>query len=234
VELLLDIDVGQQRTGVPAGPRAVELYQLISSLPGLHAGGLHAYDGHIHDRDVATRAAACEAAFTPVTKLREELTQAGLSVPRLVAGGTPTFPMHARRPDVECSPGTCIFWDAGYATKLPDLDFLPAALVLTRVVSKPGASRLCLDLGHKAVASEMPHPRVELIGLPDAKAVTHSEEHLVIETARAGEFAVGDVIYGIPWHICPTVALHSEAWVVEAGRATNRWRVTARERRLTI
>src|SRR5207302_169959 len=83
------------------------------------------------------------------------------------AGGTPTFPIHARRADLECSPGTCVFWDASSASKLPDLSFLPAALVLTRVISKPAPDRLCLDLGHKALASEMPHPRVQFLNLPD-------------------------------------------------------------------
>ncbi len=234
IEMFLDIDCGMHRSGVEAGPPALELYRLIASLPGLKAGGLHVYDGHIHDHDPATRAAVCEAAFAPANALRQQLVQAGLPVPRVIAGGTPTFPMHARRPDVECSPGTCVLWDAGYSTKVPDLDFLHAALLLTRVVSKPGSHRLCLDLGHKAVASENPHPRVQFPDLPDAKAVTHSEEHLVVETARAHEFAVGDCLYGIPWHICPTVALHSEAFVIEEGRAGTRWKITARARRLTI
>jgi D-serine deaminase-like pyridoxal phosphate-dependent protein len=127
-----------------------------------------------------------------------------------------------------------VFWDAGYATNLPDLDFLVAAVVLARVISKPGGRRLCLDLGHKSIASENPHPRVQFPALPDAQFVTHSEEHLVLETARAGDLAVGDVLYGVPRHICPTVALYSEAVVVRAGRAVERWKITARERRLTI
>src|SRR5438874_4023494 len=233
-EVLLDLDVGQHRTGIAPDSRALDLYRLIAALPALAPGGLHAYDGHIHDPDAAERTAACESAFAPVEALRRKLEGEGLSVPRVVAGGTPTFPMHARRGHVECSPGTCVLWDAGYGKTLPDLDFLPAALVLTRVVSKPTPDRLCLDLGHKAVASEMPHPRVEFLGLPDAKAVLHSEEHLVVETAQAGEFALGDCLYGVPWHICPTVALHSEAVVVQNGKATRRWKTVARERRLMI
>jgi D-serine deaminase-like pyridoxal phosphate-dependent protein len=142
--------------------------------------------------------------------------------------------MHARRPGVECSPGTCLLWDFGYSSKLPDLDFQCAALVLTRVVSKPGGNRLCLDLGHKAVASENPHPRVQFLDLPDAKAITHSEEHLVVESSRAVELTVGDVLYGVPWHICPTVALYSEAAVVKNGRVNQRWKILARERSLTV
>ena len=234
LEVLLDIDVGQHRTGVPAGPKAAELYRLIAASPGLKPGGLHAYDGHISDSDPAARAAACDAAFAPVLALQRELLAAGLPVPRIVAGGTPTFPIHARRGDVECSPGTCVFWDAAYAGKLADLPFLPAALVLTRVVSKPGPNRLCLDLGHKAIASEMPHPRVQFLNLADAAAVVHSEEHLVVESARVGEFQVGDCLYGVPRHICPTVALHSAAVVIENQAVIGAWKVAARDRRLTI
>jgi D-serine deaminase-like pyridoxal phosphate-dependent protein len=230
----LDIDLGQQRTGVPVGAQAAELYRLIASSPGLAPGGFHAYDGHIGDTNLASRTAACEAAFAPVAAFRRELLEAGLPVPRLIAGGSPTFPIHARRPDVECSPGTCVFWDAGYTKKLPDMEFKPAALLLTRVISKPGPNRLCLDLGHKAVASEMPHPRVVLLDLEDARAVTHSEEHLVIETNRSAQYKVGDCLYGIPWHICPTVALHSAAVVIKDRKATGTWKVSARDRSLTL
>lgn len=233
VEVLIDVDVGQHRTGISSGD-ALKLYQILAALPGLCPAGLHAYDGHISDGNVEQRAAACDAAFAPVDVLRRKLEREGLPVPRIVTSGTPTFPMHARRAGVECSPGTCVLWDAGYARKLPDMDFLPAAVLLTRVVSKPTANRLCLDLGHKAVASEMPHPRVVFLNLDDATPVVHSEEHLVVETPHAEKFSVGDCIYGIPWHICPTVALHSELILVRNAHAEGRWKVTARDRALTI
>jgi D-serine deaminase-like pyridoxal phosphate-dependent protein len=229
LEVLLDLDVGYHRTGVPAGAEAARLYGLIARSPGLRPGGLHAYDGHIADSDPAARAAACDSAFAPVAALRRELEAAGLPVPRIVAGGSPTFALHARRPGVECSPGTCVFWDAGYASKLPDLGFEPAALVLTRVVSKPGLNRVCLDLGHKAIAAEMPPPRVRFLNLEDASPVMHSEEHLVVETANP-HLRLGDCLYGVPWHICPTVALHSEAAIIQKGGLAGRWKVAARDR----
>jgi D-serine deaminase-like pyridoxal phosphate-dependent protein len=234
IELLLDLDLGQHRTGIEPDAQAADLYRLLASTPGLRAGGLHAYDGHVLDHDPAVRTAACEAAFAPVAKLRAQLLAEGLPVPRVVAGGSSTFAIHARRADVECSPGTCVFWDAGYASKFPDLDFQPAALVLTRIISRPGANRLCLDLGHKAIAAEMPHPRVIFPQLPDVVAISHSEEHLVVETAHAPEFPVGAALYGIPWHICPTVALHAEALVIDHGRVVATWPVGARGRRLEM
>jgi D-serine deaminase-like pyridoxal phosphate-dependent protein len=233
-EVLLDIDTGMRRTGIVPGPAAAALYRLIGELPGIAPSGFHVYDGQHRQRDLEERATSCEAAFAPVEKLRRELEAAGLAVPRVVAGGTPTFPIHARHADRECSPGTCVFWDASYAGKFPDLDFLHAALVITRVVSKPTPERLCLDLGYKAVASDNPDPRVVLIALPDAKMVVHNEEHLAIETPRAAEYRVGDALYGIPWHVCPTSALYKEAIVVQEGRAVGAWPVLARDRRLSV
>jgi D-threonine aldolase len=233
-DVLVDIDNGMGRTGIPPGPGAVALYELLDDLPGVSPGGLHVYDGHIRDRDLAKRTADCDAAFAPVLDMCAELRRRGRAPARIVAGGTPTFPIHARHHDREVSPGTCVFWDASYASKFPDLEFLHAAVLLVRVVSKPDGNRLCVDLGYKAVASDNPDPRVVLFGLEAAKVVNHSEEHLAVETARAAEYSVGAVLYGIPWHVCPTTALHREVVVVEGGKAVGRWPVTARDRMLTV
>lgn len=233
-EVLLDLDIGQGRTGIVPGEKALALYREMAGMSGVRVGGLHAYDGHIHDPDVAARAAACERAYAPVEALRAALVAAGLPVSRVVAGGSPTFAFHARRGGVECSPGTVVLWDASYAKNHPDLEFLPAATLLARVISRPGENRVCLDLGHKAVASEMPQPRVVFPDLPHARAVAHNEEHLVLETAEAARLPVGTVLRGIPWHVCPTVALHSEVFIAEGGRVTGTWPVIGRARRITI
>ena len=234
LDVFLDLDCGMHRTGIAPGPEAAEIYQLIASSPALRPAGLHAYDGHIHDIDPAARRATVEAAYAPVLALRARLEAAGLPVPVLVAAGSPSFPIHATFPDRELSPGTPVLWDFGYGDKYADLPFQTAAILLTRVVSRPGPGRLCLDLGHKSVASEFPHPRVRILELPDAAFVMHSEEHLVIETPNAADFAIGQTLHAIPRHICPTVALHSEAVVVENGRVSERWPILARARRLTV
>ena len=118
-----------------------------------------------------------------------------------------------------------MLWDFGQPEASPDLDFLNAAVLLTRVVSKPAPGRLCLDLGHKAVASEMPHPRVKLFGLEDANFSMHSEEHLVVETPRADEYKVGSVLYGSratsapPWRCITTCGWYAMAKPLTAGRS---------------
>ena len=233
-EVLLDIDNGMGRTGIAPGAEAMALYALLGDLPAVSPVGLHVYDGQVRDRDLAARTAASDAAFVPVDQMRDELARRGFPRPRVVAGGTPTFPIHALHADRECSPGTCAFWDASYESKFPDLEFLHAALLLTRVISKPAAGRVCLDLGYKAVSPDNPDPRAVFLDVPDARMVNHSEEHLAIETSRAEELHVGDALYAIPWHVCPTCALHSAAIVVENGLAVDRWPVTARDRKITV
>jgi len=232
--VFLDLDIGQHRTGCEPGAAALAVAEAIRRQPTLQCRGLHAYDGHLGIPDLAAREAACEAAYAPVEALRQSLESAGIPVPAIIAGGSPTFAIHARRPGVELSPGTTVLWDAGYGTQFPDLPFEPAAFLLTRVVSKPAPDCVCLDLGHKAVAAEMSPPRAVFPSLPDAEAVSHSEEHLVLRTAAAPGLRIGNVLYAIPWHVCPTVALHQEAWLVRDGRAVERWTVEARSRRITV
>ncbi|CAN5828589.1 D-TA family PLP-dependent enzyme [soil metagenome] len=234
IPVYLDVDCGMHRTGISPGREAVSLYAHLSKLPGLVAAGLHVYDGHIHDHDPLIRELRVNEAYDIVDNLLDRLLARGLSVPNYIAGGTPTFAIHARRGDYECSPGTCVLWDYGYGIRFADLDFNLAALLLTRVISKPTPGHLTLDLGHKAVASEMPHPRVYFLNLPDATAVMHSEEHLVVQTEHADDFKVGDVLYGVPWHICPTVALHSKAYIVRHEKVTETWKIEGRDRQLTV
>ncbi|HWA98505.1 MAG TPA: D-TA family PLP-dependent enzyme [Pirellulales bacterium] len=234
IELLVDLDVGMHRSGIEPSERALALYRQLCSSPGIRAGGLHIYDGHLRAAELAARTAEVSTAFAPVDRLAEQIRASGLPLPRIVAGGTFSFPIHARRSDIECSPGTPVLWDQAYATKVPDLDFLHALVVLGRVVSRPAQGRLTLDLGYKAISADNADPRVVFPEIPDARMVNHSEEHLVIETTTATRYAVGDAIYGIPWHVCPTVALHDEMRVIESGRSTGAWQIVARKRRMTI
>jgi D-serine deaminase-like pyridoxal phosphate-dependent protein len=235
--VLVDLEIGMGRTGIAPGDSAFELYAVLADLPNLEPDGLQGYDGQIRDLDLAERRRSAAPGIAAVHAFRDRLLTAGLPVPRLVLGGTPTFPIHAEdpTPGVECSPGTCVLHDAGYLTKFPDLPFIPAALLLTRVVSQPRAGRICLDLGHKAVAADPVGPRLTLLGLPEATLGGQSEEHLVIEAPTADELTPGTPLLAIPTHICPTCALHSWAYVIDGdGELVDRWEVKARDRVLAI
>jgi D-serine deaminase-like pyridoxal phosphate-dependent protein len=246
----LDINVGMDRTGIAPGAEALALYRHAVELQGIDPVGLHAYDGHIRDVDPVARAKRCDAAFSSVLSLREAIGPDGRFIdvaagaapelPRIIAGGSPTFPIHARRAaEIQCSPGTFVYWDKGYGDQFPDQPFEPAALVVTRVISIRGETRLCLDLGHKSISAENEiTKRVGFLNGPGLTPVGQSEEHLVVETTIEDDpsrsFAIGDVFYGIPYHICPTVALYERAFIVEYGRVGADWFNIARDRKLTV
>ncbi len=233
--VLIDLELGMGRTGI-APERAFDLALALTAMPGLHLDGLHAYDGHIHDPDPEQRLRAARPGIDASLALRERLRARGIKADCLVLGGTPTFPIHAalREPGVECSPGTCLLHDHGYGSRFADLPFTPAAVLFTRVISRPRPDRVCLDLGYKAVASDPKGDRVRLLDLPDAKIVGQNEEHLVVETPESDRLPPGTALLAIPTHICPTCALHAFAYVIEDGRVTDRWAVAARDRVLQV
>jgi len=229
IPIWLDINNGMNRTGIQPTSKAVELYKSIEDNPNLMAKGLHVYDGHIHESNFKLRKEICDKDFEPVLKLKDDLEKIGIKIKTVVAGGTPTFPIHITRGGVETSPGTPLLWDQGYTSLYPDLKFLSAAVLIARIISKPALNLICFDLGHKSVASEMKLPRVQFLGENNFKQISQSEEHLVVECSESEKYTVGDVFYVIPIHICPTVIKYKNVLTVVNGNVTDSWEVAARD-----
>jgi D-serine deaminase-like pyridoxal phosphate-dependent protein len=232
--VFMDLNVGMNRTGIIPGPEAAALYKKMDSAKSLDCRGFHAYDGHLRNPDPKIRTADCDAAYKKVEALRDTLLAEAVSVPDIIAGGSPTFPIHARRSGVELSPGTTLLWDARYGSQFPEMPFLPAAVVLCRVISKPAPGICCVDLGHKAVAAEMDFPRVLLPQLPESRQISQSEEHLVLQGDPEKFPPIGAVLYAIPMHICPTVIKYPQVLTVIEGSVRGQWNIAARDYHLPI
>jgi D-serine deaminase-like pyridoxal phosphate-dependent protein len=235
VPVFVDLNLGQNRTGIPPGQEAVQLYVNASLLKGIKPVGLHAYDGHIRDVDFDLRKQECDRCFTQVIKTKDDIMQSGLGQAIIIAGGSPTFSIHCQRNNCECSPGTFIYWDKGYSDLCPEQNFIVAAVVVTRIISFPDKAKICVDLGHKSIAAENDiTKRVYFINGPELKALSQSEEHLVLETAEDHEYQLGEVFYGIPMHICPTIALYEFAYIIIDHVAVGEWKNIARDRRINL
>ncbi|MDR0537403.1 MAG: D-TA family PLP-dependent enzyme [Tannerellaceae bacterium] len=231
----IDVNLGMNRSGVVPS-RAWDLADIIKDLPYLRVRGVHGYDGHIHESDPAARQAAADVAYSKLTAASnavEEILDYPLTK---VIGGSPTFPIHIRRRDhnIECSPGTFVFWDCGYRLSYPDLPFACAAVVLCRVVSILDDHHVCIDLGYKSIASEMPMPRAYIRAVNKAVPISQNEEHMVLEVDDANRFGIGMIVYAFPEHICPTVALYETIYVVRNHELATTWRVIARDRYINI
>ena len=230
----IDLNVGMDRTGIHP-KKAFSLYKQISALNHLQCKGLHAYDGHIHDADFSVRKQQSDEVFALVERVKKEIADAGFSLHGIIIGGSPTFSIHAKRAGVECSPGTFVYWDYSYATKYAEQSFLPAALVVSRIISLPEGDIICADLGHKSIAAENPlNNRVHFINAPELIFEGQSEEHLKLKASKNHSYKIGDVLYGMPVHVCPTCALYEKAITVDAGIAQGEWKTIARDRKINV
>ena len=219
IPVYIDLNVGMNRTGIIPDQKAFDLYRQCSEEKNIKPIGLHAYDGHIHDTEFEIRKKRCDDAYKAVEWLNDELIKNGFAQPVIVAGGSPSFPIHAKRKKIECSPGTFIYWDAGYLQNCKEQHFQPAALVISRIISLPDETTICTDLGHKSVASENPlNNRVHFINAPELTFISQSEEHLTLQVNKDHHYKIGDTLYGLPFHICPTCALYERALIVVDAR----------------
>ncbi len=235
VPVYIDLNLGQNRTGIVPGEDMIELYLACSRFSGIHPIGLHAYDGHIRDQDWNLRKKNCDEAFARIENMRDIILKMRLPVPNIIVGGSPTYSIHSKRKGVECSPGTFVYWDKGYTDLCPEQAFQPAALVISRVISLPDATKICIDLGHKSIAAENDiSKRVFFLNGSGLQATSQSEEHLVLEAGESHGYQVGDILYGLPFHICPTVALYERAITIENGRVSGEWKTLARDRTITV
>jgi len=229
LDVYIDLNTGMNRTGI-LPEKATALGKELLSLSNLRLAGIHDYDGHIHDADLQIRKQQADASYKLAKEVFDNLSDIYTYPLMIVIGGTPPFPIHVRRDNVECSPGTFVFWDWGYKHSFEDMPFEYAALVISRVISIVDDKNICIDLGYKSVASESPLPRVHFLNAPQAKPVAQSEEHLVLEVESSSNFTIGDILYGVPVHICPTVALYEKANVIIDNEKVNQWKVIARDR----
>lgn len=232
--VFIDLNVGMNRTGI-APKEALTLVRTLENLEHIELRGLHAYDGHIRDTDMAIRTEKCNEAFASVMALHRSASDLLKRELTVVAGGTPTYSVHRTRPTVECSPGTFVYWDKGYADILLEQQYAFAAVVITRVVSLPKPGLVCVDLGHKSIASENPiDKRVVFLNGGGLRPVGHSEEHMVFEVTDQHNYEVGDVLYGVPYHICPTVALYQNPVIVYDGAFRESWSTLSRSRMISV
>ncbi len=240
VGVFLDINPGMNRTGIEQDRRD-EIVRLARTIRDakLAFRGLHYYDGHYGGLDEQERTAAAHAGYGRLLEDVNELERGGINVEEIITAGTPTFPCSLSYAGFRgktfvhrVSPGTVVYNDATSLAQLPaEYGYVPAVMVMTRVVSRPRAGMICCDAGHKAVSADAGVPTCVVAGHPELTPLSPSEEHLPMEIASgAAGPEVGDVLYLLPRHVCPTVNNFDCGLLVRANQIEAVERVSARGR----
>jgi D-serine deaminase-like pyridoxal phosphate-dependent protein len=235
VGIQIDVNPGMNRTGI--GQERVDEILSLARSAGNNFRGLHYYDGHMSAPDFEERERAAHSGYARLMQVVEALESDGIHVPEVITSGTPAFPCGLSYAPFRksgfvhrVSPGTIVYNDFVSLGQLPEsFGFRPAALIVSTVVSHPLADVITCNAGHKSVSADAGVPTCMVIGHPGLTPLKPSEEHLPVQASKGTHVPeIGETLYLLPRHVCPSVNNFDEAIIVEGGRIVRLERVNAR------
>jgi D-serine deaminase-like pyridoxal phosphate-dependent protein len=228
IGLLVDVNLGMDRTGVDTPEAAVALARAILGSPGLRFDGLMGYEGHtllIPEPD-----AKREAIRQAIGRLRqavEAVKAAGFPCPIVSAGGTGSYQFTADEDGVtELQAGGGVFACRYYTEACGVVGHTPALHVLATVVSRPAPDRVILDIGQKSISGYRTSP--VLASHPDCLVETLSAEHTRVAVPADSAPTIGDRVMVIPGYSDFTTVLHDRILAHRQGRVEAVWPLLGR------
>ncbi|MAG35095.1 MAG: amino acid aldolase or racemase [Dehalococcoidia bacterium] len=226
LNVVVELNVGMDRSGVLPREPAVALARQVHELPGLTLRGLMGWEGHAADiLDPAAKRQAIEAAIGTLVATAERCRAAGLPCEIVSCGGTHTYQITATLPGItEVQAGGGIFCDMEYSRWV---DHPIGLSLLASVVSRPDPQRIIVDSGFKALGRPMtdPCPR----DLDGVTSIGLSAEHGTIGLDAPNDAVrIGDKIEIYAGYGDMTVFLHDELYGVRNGQVEAIWPVFPR------
>ncbi len=228
IALLIEVNIGMDRCGVEAGRPAVELAREIAAAPNLRLAGLMGWEGHVLAFDEEQKRAKIREAIGLLTASADACRAAGLEIGIVSSSGSGTFLMAAPAAGItEVQAGGGVFSDLNYQRWGLEHEF--GLTVLTRVVSRPTATRVIVDGGFKTMSTQhgLPCP----MGLEVASLVLSAEHGTIELSAPSAQPGVGDLVAFVPGYTDSTVCLHDEMCVLRGGRLEAVWTIPGRSGR---
>jgi D-serine deaminase-like pyridoxal phosphate-dependent protein len=227
VGVLVEVNLGMDRCGVPPGQAAVELARRCADLPGLAFRGLMGYEGHVVPLPRAEKEAACRADIALLTGTAERCRAEGLAVETVSAGGTGSWDVTGRCPGVtELQCGTYALMDILFR-EVGGAPFDYACTVLSTVISRPAPDRAITDAGKKSL-----HPSFGMarpVDLPGAELAVLFSEHGLLRLAEpAPDLQPGDRVRFLPYYLEGTVNLFETAYAVRGAEVVAEWPITGK------
>lgn len=213
--VLVNVNVGQNRTGVAPGEPALELARKVLA-EGLSLRGLMGYEGHVaHQVEGPEKESAYDLAMHTLIKGRCLLEQNGIPIEIVSTGGTGTHHLTPRFPGItEFQAGSYLVMDTEYANTCKD--FERALTVLATVISKTEGERVVVDAGLKSISGEHGVPVVK--GHDNLRLRKLNAEHGIIDILdRSVPVEVGDALEIWVHYSDATVNLHERMYGIRNG-----------------
>jgi D-serine deaminase-like pyridoxal phosphate-dependent protein len=226
LNVLVEVNVGMNRCGVPPGKPAVTLAKEIVNAHGLKFQGILGYEGHcVLLDDYAKKKQLCLEALAKDVETKQLLIDSGLDVEKVCAGGTSTYDITGLYPGItEIHPGTYATMDLKF--KNMGMPFDCAVTLLTSVISTPTTGRATIDAGMKAISQEFGIPKVDR---SDTKLVHLYEEHGLLELGESAKpLHPADKVQLVPTHGCTTINLHDKFHCTRRGYLEAVWNIAGR------
>jgi 3-hydroxy-D-aspartate aldolase len=228
VDVLVDFDVGDHRTGARSTEQALEIARTVVQAAHLRLKGLQGYSGRAsHAGDFAERKKVSEKAFAGAIETRSAMKREGLSMEILSGGSTGTWDIDLALPEVtELQAGSYLFMDLDY--RRVGLDFRHSLTVLATVISANHEAFVTVDAGLKAFATDRGYGP-EAANIPGTGYRWGGDEFGYLDVnGGAPKPKLGDRIEFVPPHCDPTVNLYDRVHACRGDNVEAIWPIMAR------
>lgn len=230
IGLLVDVNLGMNRTGVGSAEEAVALAGRVADTPGLRLDGVMGYEGHtLMIADPHEKRQAITAAIGRLTEAAAAVRAAGLPCPIVSAGGTGSYQYTADIDGAtELQSGGGVFACRYYTEICHVVGHVPSIGVRATVVSRPAADRAILDAGKKTMSDHKTLP--VLIDFPGSPITGLSAEHATVRVAPEDDskLRIGQAVMVTPGYSDLTFVLHDRVLAYRSGRVEAVWPLLGR------
>jgi len=236
LRVIVDVDVGQHRTGIAPGEDMIALARKIAAAPNLLLAGIQGYAGHLmHVADRGERQSRTGDVMAMLKRARAALEEEGLACPIVTGGGTGTFDLDPGAGVLtDLQAGSYIFMDGQYGdvweTGDESVPFATSLFVQTTVISANWPGKATTDAGLKSFATDAGNPRI-VAGAPKGTPYEFSgDEQGRLLLGPGSTIEVGSIVTCAVPHCDPTVNLYDHYHIVRGDELIDIWPVDARGR----
>ena len=224
IPVLVDLDIGDHRTGIPCDERAIKLAHEVAACENLRFVGLQAYSvSGSHTEGWEARREHSTTAIAKAIPIQRQLLRDGLDAQTLTGGSTGTWDIDLAIPELtELQAGSYTLMDVAYR-RIGGVPFQPAMTILTTVVSASHDGFVTVDGGFKTFATDRPFGP-EAVNLPDSRWQWAGDEHGILHfDSSKTRLQPGDRVEFLAPHCDPTVNLHDRIAVCRGESVMEFW-----------